>query len=161
MSTYRSPQVIPIRRANTWPLTNACHLVREVEESLCSATINTRMHSQGRKTVFHHQFPASTQNQYSEYKKLLLKLSECLSPQDLQIIIFLKDLPHVLKKHSALDMLDYMDRRFFSPTDVQSLAGLLKDISRYDLVKDVEKYQQKYGKEGLDCMWWLKINSII
>ena len=58
-------------------------------------------------------------------------------------------------------MLDYMDRRFFSPTDVQSLAGLLKDISRYDLVKDVEKYQQKYGKEGLDCMWWLKINSII
>ena len=109
------------------------------------------MHSQGRKTVFHHQFPASTQNQYLEYKKLLVELSEHLSSENLHMIIFLSDLPYALKEHSALDLLGYMENQgVFSPTDIWLLAGLLKDIHRSDLVyKYLEEYQQKYGKEGL------------
>ena len=53
-----------------------------------------------------------------------------------------------MKNCSALDVLEHMEKHgIFSPTDIQSLAGLLELIDRYDLVKHAEDYQQKYGKE--------------
>ena len=91
---------------------------------------------------------ASTQNQYSEYKKLLVELSEHLLSEDIQMIRICRRVPW--KVCSALDVLEYMEKDGdFSPTDIQSLAGLLKDIRRNDLVYNLEEYQQKYGKEGL------------
>jgi len=73
MPTSRSPQHPPNRRANTCPsdmkravATSACLPVQETEESTHSSYMSsndTRMHSHGRETVSHHQFPASTQPQ--------------------------------------------------------------------------------------------------
>ena len=73
MPTSRSPQHPPNRRANTCPsdmkcavATSACLPVQETEESTHSSYMpsnDTRMHSHGRETVSHHQFPASTQPQ--------------------------------------------------------------------------------------------------
>jgi len=73
MPISRSPQRPPNRRANTYPsdmkravATSACLPVQETEESTHSSYMSsndTRMHSHGRETVSHHQFPAWTQLQ--------------------------------------------------------------------------------------------------
>lgn len=94
-----------------------------------------------------------SENRYTAYKKLA-ELSEHLLPEDLKQIIYLRSLPDSLKNSSALDVLEYMEKHGnFSPTDIQSLSGLLKDVHRNDLVnKYVEEYHRKFGKEELDCM---------
>ena len=85
------------------------------------------------------------------YKKLIAELSEHLVPEDLKQIIFLRSLPDILKNSSALDVLEYMEKHGkLSPTDIQSLSGLLKDVHRNDLVnKYVEEYQRKFGEDEL------------
>jgi len=95
-----------------------------------------------------------SENRYTAYKKLVAELSEHLLPEDLKQIIYLRSLPDSLKNSSALDVLEYMEKHGnFSPTDIQSLSGLLKDVHRNDLVnKYVEEYHRKFGKEELDCM---------
>ena len=92
-----------------------------------------------------------SENPYTAYKKLIAELSEHLVPEDLKQIIFLRSLPDILKNSSALDVLEYMEKHGkLSPTDIQSLSGLLKDVHRNDLVnKYVEEYQRKFGKDEL------------
>jgi len=92
-----------------------------------------------------------SENRYTAYKKLIAELSEHLVPEDLKQIIFLRSLPDILKNSSALDVLEYMEKHGkLSPTDIQSLSGLLKDVHRNDLVnKCVEEYQRKFGKDEL------------
>ena len=95
-----------------------------------------------------------SENRYTAYKKLVAELSEHLLPEDLKQIIYLRSLPDSLKNSSALDVMEYMEKHGnFSPTDIPSLSGLLKDVHRNDLVnKYVEEYQRKFGKDELDFM---------
>ena len=100
------------------------------------------------------------ENPYTAYKKLIAELSEHLVPENLKQIIYLRSLPDSLKNSSALDVLEYMEKHGnFSPTDIQSLSGLLKDVHRNDLVNEyVEEYQRKFGKSYcIACMWRLNI----
>ena len=100
---------------------------------------------------FSSQEHECSENRHSAYKKLVAELSEHLVPEDLKQIIFLRSLPESLKKSAALDVLDYMDKRGdFSPTNIQSLTEVLKDVRRNDLVNEyVEEYQRKFGKHKL------------
>jgi len=120
-----------------------------------SAHPDVGMAHQGSEECFSSLSPQEySENRYAAYKKLVAELSEHLLPEDLKQIIYLRSLPESLKNSSALDVLEYMEKHGnFSPTDIQSLSGLLKDVHRNDLVnKYVEEYQRKFGKEKLDFM---------
>ena len=86
-------------------------------------------------------------DRHSAYKKLLADLAQHLGPEDVKVIVFNCSLSESLKQSSALDVLDYLDKHAkFSPTNIQTLAELLTDAYRSDLVNDcVDRYRLKYG----------------
>ena len=84
---------------------------------------------------------------------LIQSIAEQLSPDDVRSIIHRQKLPVSSqqqrgKTSAALEALMQLERRgLFSAHDVRSLADILRDARRHDLVGQlVGEYQQQYGK---------------
>lgn len=88
---------------------------------------------------------------YSEFLVLVKNIAaEITDSSHLEMLGFFEGMAvSEVKGKSALELLSGMMRKGrFSYTDVEPLQKKLKDIDRPDLVREVEKYQQKYGSRG-------------
>lgn len=84
-----------------------------------------------------------------EYRAFLLQVSEGLTQDDCQRIVFLEELPHELEHKPPLNVLIQLEMHGkISASKPDDLAKLLKRISRHDLAKKVRDFvkQQRKGR---------------
>ena len=98
--------------------------------------------SQTRKS----QAPHPTGRQYQQYKLMVRSVSVSLGPQDVDSIVYMKDIPAEYRR-SALVVLQYLERiGDIGYRKVDPLIELLKGISRIDLVSEhVQPYKKRYN----------------
>ena len=81
------------------------------------------------------------------FRKLISDIAEHLDKNDVDKIIWQKELPQKMKDKPALSVLEYLYKKGdFAIGDLRPLTHLLKEIHREDLTGMVELFQEKFGE---------------
>ena len=109
-------------------------------------TVNTPTTSTTGSQTRKSQAPHPTGRRYQQYKLMVLSVSVSLGPQDVDTIVYMKDIPAEYRR-SALVVLQYLERiGDIGYRKVDPLIELLKGISRIDLVSEhVQPYKKRYN----------------
>ena len=85
-----------------------------------------------------------------QFRKLVSDMADHLDKNDVQKIIWQKELPKKMKESSPLNVLEYLySRGEFTATELRPLSQLLQAIGREDLMGRVESYQEKFGEPSV------------
>lgn len=89
----------------------------------------------------------ATSRRNQQFRRLVSDIAEHLNKNDVDNIVWQKELPQKMKGEPALAVLEWLyNHGEFSMDELRPLTQLLKEIHREDVTGKVESYQEMFGK---------------